>query len=217
MPILKKAAVLIAIYIFTFHTQAKSAESMTLEQQLEQAITGDRTGMCLVVAKVGQKVQRAKACANKKDIDERGINFDTEFEIGSISKLMAANVLAGLIDDGKLTLNDTLESILPDGFKVPTYKNKPILLKHVVTHSSGLPPIPSVMTSSPSDPENPYKSLSVDSLMTSLEDVTLNEAPGTQMQYSNYTMMLLSLGLAHSSNMSFDAVSYTHLTLPTIA
>ena len=204
MPILKKAAVLIAIYIFTFHTQAKSAESMTLEQQLEQAITGDRTGMCLVVAKVGQKVQRAKVCANKKDIDKRGINFDTAFEIGSISKLMAANVLAGLINDGKLTLNDTLESILPDGFKVPTYKNKPILLKHVVTHSSGLPPIPSVMTSSPSDPENPYKSLSVDSLMTSLEDVTLNEAPGTQMQYSNYAMMLLSLGLAHSSNMSFD-------------
>ncbi|MCH2189585.1 MAG: serine hydrolase [Gammaproteobacteria bacterium] len=214
MQTLKITAILIASYIFIFPIEAQGAKPMSLEERLQESIAGDRTGKCLVVAKIGQKVQRAKVCANKADLNDRSIDFDTTFEIGSISKLMTGNVLAGLINEKKLTLNDTLESILPPGFKVPKYQNKPILLKHVVTHSSGLPAIPSVLTSAPSDPDNPYSSLTEKSLKTSLQDVTLGSAPGTQMQYSNFAMILLSLGLAHASNVSFDELLAKYVFSP---
>ena len=50
--------------------------------------------------------------------------------------------VAHLIREGKASLDDPLSAWLPDSTKVPTFEGKPILLRHLVTHTSGLPAIP---------------------------------------------------------------------------
>jgi len=194
---------------------ATAGEKNDLYERLKPAVEGDRTGVCMQVALVGgaspDYLERTTLCANEDSATRSDLDFDTLFEIGSISKTMTATVLAGLIRDDVLSIDDTLESILPKAktskakaskVRVPTFKNDEITLRHVVTHTSGLPALPSNMADA--DPLNPYARLSSKKLLASLSDVALTREPGSQFEYSNYAMMLLSLGLSHTSGKSFD-------------
>lgn len=190
----------------TGFTMSQSA----LDQILQEAISQDRTGVCLQVAVIGEELIKSSACANKESA--RKLDFDTAFEIGSISKPMTSLVLAGLIDEGIVSLDDTLESLLPTGVNVPSFKGKPILIRHVITHSSGLPALPSLMDESNLD--DPYAALTDQILFDSLKDVQLPAKPGAVLSYSNYAMILLSLGLSRSSGISFDELLEKYVFKP---
>ncbi len=194
---------------------ASVIDENSLYERLIPAIQGDRTGVCMQLALIGVdkpgSVQKVALCADEASTSSRIFDFDTLFEIGSISKTMASVVLAGLIRDEDLSLDDTLESMLP-GVKVPRFNSKEITLKHVVTHTSGLPALPSNMEDA--DPLNPYAKLSSKKLLASLADVRLNRAPGSQFEYSNYAMMLLSLGMSNKSGKSLDQLLDKYVFAP---
>jgi CubicO group peptidase (beta-lactamase class C family) len=58
----------------------------------------------------------------------------TVYEIGSISKQIAANAILLLVEDGKLRLDDPISKFLP-----PTPPSwSPITIRHVLTHTAGL-------------------------------------------------------------------------------
>ncbi len=200
-------------YLFTaMLSNANASEPSEFEQKMTDMIKNDRTGACLAVAKIGAKIEKTIVCADPKTLDKRKLNFDTAFEIGSISKVMTSHVLAGLIRDSDLTLDTPLSTILPKGTDVPEYEDTPITLKHLITHSSGLPALPSRMSTT--DTDNPYAALSEQDLLGSLQDVVLTRAPGSQFEYSNYAMMLLSFGLAHHSGQDFEALLKRYVYVP---
>lgn len=58
--------------------------------------------------------------------------------IGSISKTLIAVAIMQLIDEGKLSLNTEINSILPFEVIHPRFKNIPITVRHLVTHTSGI-------------------------------------------------------------------------------
>lgn len=194
---------------------ASAIEKNSLYERLIPAVQGDRTGVCMQVALIGAdklgSVAKTTLCADETSALARNINFDTLFEIGSISKTMTSVVLAGLIRDEGLSLEDTLESILP-GVKVPRFNSEQITLKHVVTHTSGLPALPSNMANT--DPLNPYARLSSKKLLASLSSVGISRAPGSEFEYSNYAMMLLSLGLSNKAGKSFDELLAKYVFSP---
>lgn len=74
---------------------------------------------------------------NPKSPDE-----NTVFEIGSITKVFTAIVLADMAEKGEVSLDDPLEKHLPAEFKIPMPGGKPITLASVADHTSGLPNIP---------------------------------------------------------------------------
>ena len=47
-----------------------------------------------------------------------------------------------MVEKGGLRLNNPVETFLSDRVKVPTYRGKKITLKHLATHTSGLPRLP---------------------------------------------------------------------------
>lgn len=196
-------------------TMAAVIEKNSLYERLIPAVQGDRTGVCMQVALIGVKkpesVEKVTLCADESSAAARNIDFDTLFEIGSISKTMMSAVLAGLIRDEGLSLEDTLESILPS-VRVPKFNSQEISLKHVVTHTSGLPVLPSNMANA--DPLNPYAKLSSKKLLDSLSDVRLSRAPGSEFEYSNYAMMLLSLGLSNNAGKGFDELLAKYVFRP---
>src|SRR5690606_41801707 len=55
-------------------------------------------------------------------------------------------------------------------------EGQPILLRHLVTHTAGLPRLPSRMSFD--NTADPYAALTPEILLASLQDVTLAQAPG---------------------------------------
>ena len=179
------------------------ADDAALARIVDQRLAGDRTGACIAVAVIeADRVARTYRCADPKDGGR--IGPDHAFEIGSVSKTMTAALLADLILRNKASLDDALADYLPEGTAVPTYQGQPILLRHVVTHTSGLPALPSRLGQP--DMDNPYAQLSMDALFRSLGDVTLMAAPGTRFEYSNFASMVLSYAVARRAGSDFESL-----------
>lgn len=191
--------------------QVHAMTDAELAATLDQRLAGDRTGACLAVAVIEpDHVSRAWRCADPGDADR--IGADVAFEIGSIAKTMTAALLADLIDKGEASLDDPLADYLPEGTQVPDYEGQAILLRHVVTHTSGLPRLPSRMGAA--DPHDPYGNLDADALLASLADVTLAHAPGEHYAYSNFASMLLSYALARRAGTDFESLVGDSLFAP---
>ncbi|VXB87164.1 Beta-lactamase [Luteimonas sp. 9C] len=178
---------------------------------VDQRLMEDRTGACLAVAVVdGDTVARTYRCAD--GTANPRIGADSAFEIGSVSKTMTAALLAQLITEGQASLDDPLSAWLPAGTAVPTFEGQPILLRHVVTHTSGLPALPTRMPIT--DPADPYAALTPEALLASLADVTLTRAPGAQFEYSNFASMLLSYAVAQRAGQPFESLIDAQLFAP---
>ncbi|AKC85946.1 serine hydrolase [Pseudoxanthomonas suwonensis] len=190
------------------------AHAMTdaaLADVVRQRLQGDRTGACMAVAVVEQdRVARTFQCAD--DADAKRIGADSAFEIGSVSKTMTAALLARLIEQGQGSLDDTLASWLPAGTQVPDWQGQPILLRHVVNHTSGLPALPSRLGATSMD--DPYANLDEAALLASLGDARLAAAPGTEFVYSNFASMLLSYAVARRAGTDFESLARRELFAP---
>lgn len=185
--------------------------SPRLEAVLEKRLSGDRTGACFAAAVVERdRVERAYLCAEPEN--QGRIGPRTAFEIGSIAKTMTAALLAQLVLEGKASLDEPLADLLPEGAAVPVYEGQPIRLRHVVTHTSGLPRLPPGMA--PPDPADPYASIRIDALLRSLEGVVLETAPGETYLYSNFAPMLLSYALGLRAGLPFETLLRTRLFEP---
>ena len=175
-------AVTLAAAGLTVFAPAHAMTDQALAGMVKQRLQGDRTGACMAVAVVeAGTVARTYQCADAKDLSR--IGPDSAFEIGSVSKTMTAALLADLIAQGKGSLDDPLSAWLPEGTKLPDYHGTPILLRHIVTHTSGLPALPSRMGAA--DMTDPYAKLDETALLASLGDVTLTAAPGSPSSMPN--------------------------------
>jgi len=194
---------LLAGTLFAISGVANAMDDAALGDILDNRLLGDSTGACFAAAVIeGDSVARAWRCADPADIER--IGPDVAFEIGSIAKTMTAILLADLVLKGEASLDDRLADHLPEGTVVPEYEGQPILLRHVVTHTSGLPALPSRMEVT--DPSDPYATLDTGTLLASLSDVTLTRAPGAQFEYSNFATMVLSLVLARHAGTDFESL-----------
>jgi len=192
-------------------TSAFAITDVELQATIQQRLSGDRTGACMAVAVVEQEhVARTFTCANPDDAGR--IDAASAFEIGSVSKTMTAALLAEWIVRGEASLDDPLADWLPEGTVVPEFDGQPMLLRHIVTHTSGLPPLPPGMA--PANPADPYADLSEDALLAALAEVTLEAAPGTQFTYSNFASMVLSSAVARRAGTDFETLIQQRLFAP---
>jgi D-alanyl-D-alanine-carboxypeptidase/D-alanyl-D-alanine-endopeptidase len=190
---------------------ARAMDDAALRGIVERRLVGDATGACFAVAVIdGDTTARSYVCADAGDPTRR-IDADTAFEIGSVSKPMMAALLAGLIREGKASLDDPLSAYLPEGAVVPAFEDKPILLRHIVTHTSGLPAIPGGIDY---DPANPYAKLTEADLLGALAKTRLARAPGASFEYSNFAAMLLSYAIARRSGEDFESLIAQRLFAP---
>lgn len=177
---------------------ASTLAAASPQSTLEQRFTQDRTGVCVVAAVVeAAQVQRARFCAQaRSDGTEPG--YGHLFEIGSVSKTMTAALVADLIGRGRWRLDDPIAKHLPAGTLLPRQDERQILVRDLLTHSAGLPALPPGFA--PKNPLNPYADLSEAQLLAALGGVELTRTIGSQAEYSNFGMMLVSAAVARSSD-----------------
>ena len=122
------------------------------------------------------------------------ITPSTVFEIGSISKVFTGLILADMITRREVALDDPVSKYLPAGTRVPERNGKVITLRHLTTHTSGLPRLPDNLA--PKDPDDPYADYDSARLIAFLNSHQLRRDPGASYEYSNLGAGLLGWALS---------------------
>lgn len=144
---------------------------------------GDIPGAVLAVVKDG-KMAYLKAYGYRSIVPKReNMTTNTIFDMASCSKSMSTAICAMvLIEQGKLRLSDAVENFIP-GFKNWTSADgkdhTTIRLRHLLTHTSGLPPYAPV-----AELRNKYGTNCPDSLISYIASWRRDFEPGTDFQYS---------------------------------
>lgn len=124
-------------------------------------------------------------------------NKDKVFEIGSISKVFTATLLANAWINKKIKEDETINSF----YNFPFKNNIEISFKSLANHTSGLDRLPSNLGEE--NPENPYKTYDEAKLNSYLKnDLKRNHKTGEKYAYSNLGAGLLgfTLGKMEKSN-----------------
>lgn len=150
--------------------------------------------------------------AGSGDDHGRPLDGDSVFEIGSITKTFTATLLAVMVHDGEVSLDDPVASLLPDGTSVPSRDGRQITLEELATHTSGLPRNPGNIDAS--DPDNPYADYTVTQLYDFLASYELTTDPGSHFEYSNVGAALLGHGLALRAGIPFEELVRTRILEP---
>jgi CubicO group peptidase (beta-lactamase class C family) len=140
------------------------------------------------------------------------LDGNTVFEIGSISKVFTGTVLAALVNEGKVTLDDPVQKYLPPTVRVPSRNDKQITLGTLSTQNSGLPRMPSNFR--PSNPANPYFDYTVQQMYDFLSGYQLPRDPGQQFEYSNLGVGLLGHVLTLVTGDSYEEMERKRVWAP---
>jgi serine-type D-Ala-D-Ala carboxypeptidase/endopeptidase len=129
------------------------------------------------------------------------VRATTLFEIGSITKVFTALVLADMVERGDVRFDDPVGRWLP-GAKLPSWDGREITLADLTTHTSGLPRLPANLDTSNMD--DPYARYGGRDLYAFLSSHTLTRDPGTGWEYSNLGVGLLGHVLATKAGTSYE-------------
>jgi CubicO group peptidase (beta-lactamase class C family) len=173
---------------------------------LAERIDAERQGVGIVVGVVDATGRRIVAYGKTDSDSGRPLDGDTEFEIGSITKVFTGLTLADMADKGEVRLGDPIEKYLPPGVKAPTFAGQSITLADLATHTSGLPRVPANLYAGNKDPANPYADYTYGQLWAFLSSYQLTRAPGAEWAYSNLGFGLLGDLLARRAGTDFETL-----------
>jgi serine-type D-Ala-D-Ala carboxypeptidase/endopeptidase len=123
---------------------------------------------------------------------------DSVVHIGSISKVLAGQVLASMVVDGTVRLTDPLAKYAADGVKVPELAGRQITLVDLATYTAGLPrDLPD--STDPTLIQDFSDGTKIGNYWRWLSDSTLAFPPGSSALYSNFGYVLLGEALARAA------------------
>jgi len=141
-----------------------------------------------------------------------GVGGDDVFEIGSITKVFTASILADMMTRGEVRLDDPVAKYLPTSAHIPSRNGRQITLFDLATQSSGLPRMPSNFT--PRDSMNPYADYTVQQMYAFLSGYQLPRDIGASYEYSNLGVGLLGHVLALRAKTSYEQLVTRRILTP---
>jgi CubicO group peptidase (beta-lactamase class C family) len=142
----------------------------------------------------------------------------TAFEIGSISKVFTALLLADMVSRGELKYEDPVQNHLPPELVVPRRGSRQITLIELATHTSGLPEFPpNLLRSARQDnavAQDPMAKFGMKQLADGLAEIKLKNVARPKVDYSSLGMGLLGEALAYTRKTSFADLLRTRITTP---
>ena len=115
-------------------------------------------------------------------------NQDHVFEIGSITKVYTSYLLAQLSSESKIQLDQPTTTFIPYMLQTDTL----ITLRHLASHTSGLPRMPTNFMRENTNPLSPFLAYDGEALDQYLTlEMVLDNSPGSKYGYSNLGMGLL--------------------------
>jgi serine-type D-Ala-D-Ala carboxypeptidase/endopeptidase len=136
---------------------------------------------------------------------------DSVFEIGSVTKTFTALLLAQMVEQGKVKLDEPVRELLPPG-TVAKPSGAEITLLDLSDQHSGLPRMPDNFH--PADPTNPYADYDAKALYQFIGKQGVALPPNAPFGYSNVGVGLLGQALANRAGMSYANMLREQITGP---
>jgi CubicO group peptidase (beta-lactamase class C family) len=172
---------------------------------LAQAFKADTNAPGLVVGTLVDGRSHVSTYGVGRLRDSLRLGADTRFEIGSVTKAFTGLLLTEQVTWGAVSPDAPIGRFLPDSVRTPTADGRPIRLRHLATHTSGLPRLPSNL-SLRQHRADPYAHYTPAKLHAFLNDVTLSAPPGSTYAYSNVGAGLLGHLLARQADTTYGAL-----------
>jgi D-alanyl-D-alanine-carboxypeptidase/D-alanyl-D-alanine-endopeptidase len=209
--------ILVCLVLYAARSTAEPAavtapSDAEIQRILVDRIDVQKRSVGVVVGVIEPRGHRVIAYGNLEKGDNRRLDGDSIFEIGSITKVFTALVAAEMAQSGELKLDDPIATYLPASVKMPERKGRQVTIADLATHTSGLPRMPANFR--PKDPENPYADYSVDALYAFLSSYQLHHDVGVKFEYSNLGFGLLGIGLAQRAGMGYEKLVVTRICDP---
>ena len=144
--------------------------------------------------------------------DARALDGDTVFEIGSITKVFTALLLADAVQRGDVSLTDPVAKYLPATVSMPERNGGVITLQSLANHTSGLPRMPANLN--PKDATDPYADYTTEQMYAFLSSYALTRDVGAQVEYSNLGAGLLGHVLARHAGTDYETLVRTRILEP---
>lgn len=186
--------------------------SEEIRKILAERVDEQRQSVGIVVGVLEPEGRRIVSYGSFDAKSKRPVDGDTVFEIGSITKVFTALLLADAVARGEVALTDPVAQYLPSAVKVPERGGKPITLTDLATHTSALPRLPANLT--PADADNPYADYTVARLYEFLSKYELPRDVGAQYEYSNLGAGLLGHALALRAKKDFETLVRERIATP---
>jgi CubicO group peptidase (beta-lactamase class C family) len=159
---------------------AAGVRADAIDDYINAAMTRQQVpGLSLAIMKHGQLVRtQSYGFAN---LEHRvPVHPDTLFQTGAVGKQFTAVAVMLLVEDGKLQLDESIRTYLPDAPRTWT----PITIRQLLNHTSGLPANPA------GDLRREYTD---DELLRGIYQQPLNSPPGMRWSYSNNAYVTLGI------------------------
>jgi CubicO group peptidase (beta-lactamase class C family) len=199
--LLTSLPVVAALPVETFSAEG-DARSKQLETILAKAVAPGQPGLAVLVKK-GGRILFERGYGVTKVKSKTRITPDTDFRLASVTKQFTAMAVMLLVRDGKLRYESTLTEIFPE---FPAY-GKTITIRHLLTHTSGLPDYEDLMDR---EEKSGGKRWSAERQIQDAEVLALLEKetrgkfpPGTSWAYSNSGYVVLGLIIARISGVPY--------------
>jgi serine-type D-Ala-D-Ala carboxypeptidase/endopeptidase len=183
-----------------------------IRRLLVERVDTHRQSVGIVVGVIGPEGRRIVSYGRRAVGDTAPLDGDTVFEIGSVTKVFTAVLLAEAVRRGEVALSDPVSKYLPPEVKLPTRGDRAITLVDLATHTSGLPRMPTNFE--PMDAANPYADYSVERMYSFLAGVQLTRDIGASFEYSNLGVGLLGHALARRAGTDYETLMRTRIAEP---
>ena len=174
----------------------KIALGEELEQELQNALDGTRAaeipGAVVAIVSPGGTWFGASGVANLEN--NTPLQPDDRFEIGSITKTFVATTVLQLVEEGKLNLEDTLTTLLPESITADIANSENITVRQLLQHTSGITDYVDVLfTRAAIDPTVFLQEWEPEQLVDLIDDVEPFFEPGESWRYSSTNFILAGL------------------------
>jgi D-alanyl-D-alanine-carboxypeptidase/D-alanyl-D-alanine-endopeptidase len=140
-----------------------------------------------------------------------GVTPDSVFEIGSITKTFTGLVLAQMVEQKTVKLDEPVRELLPKG-TVAQPAGKEITLLDLSAQRSGLPRMPDNFH--PKDEQNPYADYDAKALYAWIASHGVALPEKQEFGYSNLGVGLLGQALADRASLSYEALVKKQVLAP---
>lgn len=172
---------------------------------------GKRHG-CAIVGVVDHAATWHRAFGTlAKDVD-RVPDLDTVFEIGSLTKLFTATLLALDVESGRFALDEPVAALLGADWSVAQQGERRVTVLDLATHTAGFPRLPRNMA--PRKPVDPYADYDEARLRDAVAELAFSSPIGERYDYSNLGYGLLGFALAKASKASWQARIERDIAVP---
>lgn len=177
-----------------------TVKSTNLEDTIDQCVTNQMTALDVPGASVAVIVDGEVVYENGYGVKRRGgsdaVDAETQFRIGSVTKMFTAAAVMQQVEAGTVFLDDRLSRFVPEFELVTHWPDDTITVERLLTHATGIPDIAF-------NPDGATGPNALSDWAASQRRLGLHAPPGTFYNYSNPNFNLAGLVVERASGVSY--------------